>query len=168
MNNNLRISDLTTKHWPLKLLCLSEDTFIDSRSSFAHRIAVKVQSFWEPHRVETLWFPANILHLMLSYSAKQPIDGRKFVRAEKCRVREIRKRMMKYVWLDLWSVTYGKAMNNRWVTLRIDLSVYLGFLLKEASSWIWYYGCKIKPILISSTSIYSCSLEHGFLQGELL
>lgn len=55
---------------------------------------------------------------------------------------QIRKRMLKYVWSDLWSKTYGKAMNNRWAIASIDLSVYAGFLLKEASPWIRYCGCK--------------------------
>lgn len=70
--------------------------------------------------------------------------------------------MLKYVWCGLWSETYGKPMNNRWVTAPIDSSVYVGFLLKGASSWIWYRGCKIKPTVTSSISSYSCFSEHEF------
>lgn len=41
--------------------------------------------------------------------------------------------MLKYVWFSLWSEAYGKAMNNRWAIAPIDLSAYVGFLVKEAS-----------------------------------
>lgn len=48
--------------------------------------------------------------------------------------RQIRKRVIKYVWFDLRSETYGKAMNNGWAIASIDSSVYLSFILKETFS----------------------------------
>lgn len=83
------------------------------------------------------------LQLKVSRGEKQHTDEREgFSPSWGVSVWQIRKRMLKYVWFDLWCETYGKAMNNRWAIASIDLSVYAGFLLKVASSWIRYCGCK--------------------------